>query len=43
MPSQIGKEWEEALPPSTPSAYHDLRLRIYERLVAAGKQGESDP
>jgi hypothetical protein len=43
MPSQIGKEWEEALPPSTPSAHHDLRRRMYERLVAAGKQGESDP
>ncbi|KAM0823427.1 hypothetical protein ACQ4PT_070878 [Festuca glaucescens] len=47
MPSQIGKEWEEgtgesSTPPRPPSVHHDLRRRIYERLVAAGKQGESD-
>jgi hypothetical protein len=41
-------EWEEGAgesssPPRSSSGHYDLRRRIIERLVAAGKQGESDP
>jgi hypothetical protein len=41
-------EWEEGAgesssPPRSSSGDHDLRRRIFERLLAAGKQGESDP
>ncbi|XP_047051516.1 serine/threonine-protein kinase STY17-like [Lolium rigidum] len=45
MPSQIGKEWEEGagVSSSPPSVHHDLRHRIFECLLAAGKQGKSDP
>ena len=47
-PSRIGKEWEEGTgesssPPRPSSVHHDLRHRIFERLLAAGEQGESDP
>ncbi|CAM0910717.1 unnamed protein product [Alopecurus aequalis] len=47
-PSLVGKEWEEGTgesssPPRSSSVQHDLRHRIFERLLEAGKQGESDP
>jgi len=34
---------ESSSPPRSSSVHHDLRRRIYELLLAAGKQGDSDP
>lgn len=43
----IGGQWEEGTgesssPPRSSAAHEELRRKIYERLVQAGKQGDSD-